>query len=65
MYDYQFNISQNGHFLFRTEWTSDKFAAKTTEGYLNGKFPEIEGFRVTVIRRSKLQESSSLMANFD
>lgn len=56
MFDYQFSISLNGKFLFRTD-KQDFYNVKLYVEFVT-RFPEKEGFKVTVNKYSKVYQSS-------
>ena len=54
MNEYQFSISLNGSFLFRTEWISDSNLKDQTWLELRKRFLPDEGFKITVYERSRV-----------
>lgn len=58
MYGYEFCISKNGKFLFRTDKSSDYNEHLFIE--LKSRFPEKDGFCITVNKYKILYQSNSV-----
>jgi hypothetical protein len=50
MFEYQFSVSLNGQFLFRTDWSRDNVPHVAM--HLRTKFPSSEGYTVICNKRN-------------
>jgi hypothetical protein len=60
MFEYQYSVSQNGRFVFRTAWIDSEAESIRVATVMLSTFTEHDGYRVDRIKRSLVMESDQI-----